>query len=124
MADIIVIDDDEMVLQSLQIVLEEDGHAVSLAEDGSIGLNMIEQKPFDLVILDIFMPEKEGFEVLSEIKKNNALAKILMISGGGRGAEQDMYLTQAKLLGADAILAKPFSASVLRENINKLLESD
>lgn len=123
MARILVIDDDELVLESVQIVLEDDGHEVGVAENGKVGLELLGQQGFDLVITDIFMPEKEGIETLIDIKQADQSIRVLVISGGGRDAEQIMYLEQAEMLGADATLAKPFLTSELKQAVNRLLNS-
>lgn len=123
MARILVIDDDELVLESVQIVLEDDGHEVGVAENGKVGLELLGQQGFDLVITDIFMPEKEGIETLIDIKQIDQSIRVLVISGGGRDAEQIMYLEQAEMLGADATLAKPFLTSELKQAVNRLLNS-
>ena len=123
MARILVIDDDELVLESVQIVLEDDGHEVGVAENGKVGLELLGQQRFDLVITDIFMPEKEGIETLIDIKQADQSIRVLVISGGGRDAEQIMYLEQAEMLGADATLAKPFLTSELKQAVNRLLNS-
>ena len=121
MAQILVIDDDDLVRESLQILLEDRGHQVTTAENGKIGMKHFLQRSFDLIITDIFMPEKEGYETLAEIRANNPSVKILVISGGGRDTEQQHYLEQAELLGANASLAKPFLTSELLDRISELL---
>jgi len=122
-ANILVIDDEETVRESLKIMLEDEGHSITLAEDGAIGIKLFKQKAFNLVICDLFMPNKEGFETLSDIKNLNASTKVLVISGGVGGSKLNSYLDQAKILGADAILAKPFSIDELEIMVNQLLEA-
>ena len=74
----------------------------------------------DLLITDIVMPEKEGLEVLMELRKRQPPVKIIAISGGGRNSATD-YLPIAKLMGASKVLAKPFSNDVLVAAINELV---
>ncbi|MCH8237326.1 MAG: response regulator [Proteobacteria bacterium] len=76
--------------------------------------------PFDLVITDIIMPEKEGVETIVELKQLHPSLKIIAISGGGRTRNMD-FLKLAKQFGADSILAKPFSEDELMEHVNACL---
>ncbi len=80
---------------------------------------MMAQEPFDLVITDIFMPEKEGMETIIEIKRDYPVVKILAVSGGdSQGCD---YLPMTKALGADASLNKPFSNEDIINLVNGLL---
>jgi len=108
MATILVIDDDELVLEAVRIVLEGDEHTVSTAMDGIEGMRLVNQHPYDLVITDLIMPNKEGMGVLIDIKQSFPSLKVIVISGGGR-ISPESYLGDAKTLGADGTLAKPFS---------------
>jgi CheY-like chemotaxis protein len=121
MARILVIDDEELVRETLEIVLEDAGHQIALAEHGKAGLAKLDQGVFDLVITDLFMPVMEGFETMREIRKRDQDIKIIAISGGGRGAEQELFLEDAQLLGANATLSKPFSNQQLIALIDHLL---
>jgi len=121
MAHILVIDDDELVLESITIGLEENGYEVSTAINGEKGLKLIKKNSFDLVITDLIMPVKEGIETILEAKKNNHDLKIIAISGGGRTSGYD-YLQMAEKLGANRILQKPFSISQLIMEIDQILK--
>jgi CheY-like chemotaxis protein len=121
MARILVIDDEELVRETLEIVLEDAGHQIALAEHGKAGLTKLDQGVFDLVITDLFMPVMEGFETMREIRKRDQDIKIIAISGGGRGSEQELFLEDAQLLGANATLSKPFSNQQLIALIDHLL---
>lgn len=121
MARILVIDDDELVRETLEIVLHDAGHDVSLAENGRVGLALLERLPQDLVICDLFMPEMEGLETMGHIREHHGDLKIIAISGGSRVAAQQSYLEDAEILGADASLSKPFQNSELLALIEHLL---
>ena len=120
MARILLIEDDDSVRTLLFLALVHVGHTVIEARNGREGLNLFRSAPFDLVITDIVMPEKEGFEVLMKIRKRNPSLKIIAISGGGLHNAAH-YLHTAKLLGAAKVLAKPFSNEELMAAVNELL---
>jgi len=116
MAKILVIDDEEQIRGLLKRVFQNQGHRVITADNGAVGLKMMAQELFDLVITDIFMPEKEGMETIIEIKRDYPTVKILAVSGGDSQGYD--YLPMTKPLGADACLNKPFS----NEDIVRLVD--
>jgi CheY-like chemotaxis protein len=120
MARILLIEDDDSVRTILYLTLVHCGHNVVEARNGREGLDLFRQGVVDLVITDIVMPEKEGFEVLMKIRKKNPALKIIAISGGGLHNAAH-YLHTAKLLGAAKVLAKPFSNEALMAAVNELL---
>jgi DNA-binding response OmpR family regulator len=96
------------------------GHLVTEARDGREGLDYFYRSGADLVITDIVMPEKEGFEVLMELRKVRPPVKLIAMSGGGRQSPADV-LNIAKHLGAARVLSKPFSNDELVAAINEVL---
>ena len=114
MARILLIDDDDSVRTMLCLTLTHFGHTVIEARNGKEGLELFQHANADLLITDIVMPEKEGLEVLMELRKKDPPVKIIAISGGD-------YLHMAKLMGAAKVLAKPFSTNVLIAAIDELL---
>lgn len=120
MANILIIDDDPLVLETFQIVIKELGHTTETAANGDIGLKAIGNGSFDLVISDVIMPDKDGLEVLMEAKQSYPDLKIVIVSGGGRISKEDC-LDMAKALGADAVLEKPVTVDKLSAKINELL---
>jgi len=120
MANILVVDDDPDFRITLVAILKNMGHTVEMADSGQVGLNLIKSNAFNVVLLDIIMPEMDGVEVLREIKKIYLDIKIIMMSGGGRmgGAR---YLNSCKRLGSDYILEKPFLTEELSKALNLTL---
>src|SRR4029077_15593564 len=106
------IDDEILVRRTLEAVLSAKGHVVSLAEEGENGLDQLKKAEFDLIITDLIMPGMEGLETIMAIRKRSRTARILAISGGGRGGTAD-FLRMARELGADEALKKPFSTDEL-----------
>lgn len=120
MARIIVIDDDDAIRLSLKLALEDADHHVEAAANGEEGMTRFRTNPADLVITDIFMPEKEGLETIDEIKRHCPQTKIIAISGGGSMDPED-YLEIAKRVGADRSLFKPFDIQLLVATVDDLL---
>ncbi len=119
-ASILVVDDEEQIRSTLKQMLESSGYEVMEAPDGNVALWLFKDKPSDLIITDLIMPEKEGIETIMELKRDYPGVKIIAISGGGTGDPKD-YLKLAKQIGADSTLAKPFEKDELLKAIDDLL---
>ena len=121
MARILIIDDDDQFRAMVRTILEKSGYNdIEEAANGSIGMKLFRQCPFDLVITDIIMPDKEGIEMITELNRDYPRIKIIAMSGGGRIGPQG-YLEMAKYLGANRALAKPFKHSDLIDAVQELL---
>ncbi len=120
MARILVIDDDNAVRLSVRLALEDADYDVEEAANGQEGMARFRANPADLVVTDIFMPEKEGLETIDEIKRTAPQTKIIAISGGGRMDPED-YLEIARRVGADRSLCKPFDIHLLVATVDDLL---
>ena len=122
MKKILIIEDDVSHLRMLQAVLNKEQYEVTAAQNGIEGCRLYYQEAFDLVISDIFMPEKEGLETITEIRDYHPEAKIIAISGGGSKSRfmVNDILKMAKDLGADAIMYKPLDIGKMLENIKLL----
>ena len=108
MAKILVIDDDEIMNSMTVQLLSEAGYEAESAHDGDLGLKILASKPFDLVVTDIVMPEKEGIETIIAIRNKSKTLPIIAISGGGK-INPEQYLRMAQRFGADYTFQKPFS---------------
>jgi CheY-like chemotaxis protein len=116
MARILVIDDEEEVRRVVDVMLKNAGHDAVLAVDGNDALQKFAQQRFDLVICDVFMPEKEGIETLKGLRQLDPVVPIIMMSGGAPsayfwGATHRDYLAMAEALGATRTIEKPFKYS-------------
>lgn len=119
---ILVIDDDETLALAVKLMLEAEGYSVTLADDGDMGLRALDQQPFDLVITDIIMPEREGLETILTIGKRYPGLPVIAISGGGRNsAMKSSYLYMAQKMGAASTLQKPFSRGELIDAVKQYL---
>lgn len=123
MARILLVDDDESFRKMLDMVLKAMGHQVVVAVDGDKAWKACNAESFDLVIMDLIMPNKEGLETIQQLRRSRLPVKILAMSGGGRLNPNDL-LAVARQFGADAVLAKPFSNDELSAMLKQLLPSD
>ena len=121
MATILLVDDDDRFRAMLSEVLMLAGYKVQEAFDGQHAIRLYRSHPTDLVITDLVMPEKEGLEMILELKRLYPAVKIIAISGGRRQGGQD-YLTLAGALGAQRVLAKPFSHREILEAVSQVLQ--
>jgi len=115
--DILVVDDDDALRQLMEDILSREGYQVTTAADGDLAIKLLKNKKFDLVLLDIIMPNVSGFGVLKYISENNITAKVIMIS-----AYQELKLAvEGKDLGAADFLCKPFMRPDLLNTIRGVL---
>ena len=119
---VLLIDDEPTILLMMKKMIERAGYEVDLASNGEDGLILIDNYKFDLVITDIIMPEKEGLEIITELRKKHPEIRIIAISGGGRLSPEG-YLESAEMLGADRIFKKPFARAELVAAIEELIGS-
>lgn len=120
MANILVIEDDELVASAIEAVLMKAGHTVTLAGNGELGLTKFAAAPADLVVTDIIMPRKDGRATMRELRARAPHLPIIAISGGGRAKSYDFLRTEDKS-GVTEVLYKPFSNSELIATVSKLL---
>ncbi len=119
MARILVADDDDVLLSVVEEILIEAGHSVVTAVDGADAANKFRAEPFDLIITDIVMPNREGIETIVELRKSTPQTRIIAMSGGTHGSKT--YLNLAKKLGAHLSLHKPFSRDELIRAVASLV---
>lgn len=116
---ILIADDEQNIVISLEFLMKREGYQVSVANDGEEAVARIRSERPDLVLLDVMMPKKSGFEVCQEIKADPALqsVRILMLTAKGRDTE----VAKGLALGADAYMTKPFSTKELVERVRSML---
>jgi DNA-binding response OmpR family regulator len=118
-AKILVADDEPNIVISLEFLLKREGYTVVIARDGQEAIEAIERERPDLVLLDVMMPKKTGFEVCQEVRTNDALqaTRILMLTAKGR----DTDVAKGLALGADAYMTKPFATRDLVQKVAEML---
>src|SRR5438128_11074644 len=119
MARILVIDDDALLRGAIRVVLESAGYEVIEAGDGDAGLRLHREPGADLVVVDLFMPERDGLEVIRAVRAEAPQAKIIAMSGGS-SLQLDL-LDAATAFGASRALWKPFAPAMLLATVRELL---
>lgn len=116
---ILVVDDEPNIVLSLEFLMKQAGFQVRTASDGEAGLAAISAEPPDLVLLDVMMPRKNGYEVCQAIRANPdwKAIRIIMLTAKGREVEREKGLA----LGADDYITKPFSTQEVVERVRELL---
>jgi two-component system alkaline phosphatase synthesis response regulator PhoP len=118
---ILIADDEPNILISLEFLMKREGYTVKLARDGQEAVDgIIEHRPH-LVLLDVMMPKKSGFDVCQEIRAHDQVKDtcILMLTAKGR----DTDVAKGLALGVNAYMTKPFATKELVEKVKSLLES-
>lgn len=120
MAKVLVVDDVLIDQQIISDIVKKIGHQTILAVDGDQALEMVKSERPDLVLLDVVMPKKNGFQVCREIRNDPSVAKtkIIMITSKNQDADKFYGLQQ----GADDYLSKPVNEALLVNMINKLVK--
>jgi DNA-binding response OmpR family regulator len=116
---VLVVDDEPNIVLSLEFLMRRAGFEVEVARDGAEALTALAGRPPDLLLLDVMMPELDGFEVCERIRRQPAWqdTKIVMLTARGRDVERQRGLA----LGADAYVTKPFSTRELVAQVKAML---
>jgi DNA-binding response OmpR family regulator len=117
---VLVVDDEPNIVMSLEFLMRRAGFEVAVARNGREALEALDGTPPDLLLLDVMMPEFDGYEVCERIRARpewNA-TKIVMLTARGREVERERGLA----LGADAYVTKPFSTRDLVEQVKRMLD--
>lgn len=121
MPKILIVDDEPHMQLLVSSMLEPLGHELRTAENGRVALELLGSGGIDLVITDMVMPEKNGIDLILEIRQINPNVKILAMSGGGGINGRFDYLPIAGLIGAANILRKPFKREELCSAVTTLV---
>jgi DNA-binding response OmpR family regulator len=114
---ILVVDDEVRIAKAIKQGLEQDGYAVDMEYDGEDGYNAARADEYDVVILDVMMPEMDGFEVAKKLRQDGFKMPIMMLTA----KDQSRDIVEGLDAGADDYLAKPFSFDILSARIRALL---
>ncbi len=116
---VLVVDDEPEIRQMVRELLTRAGYDVTEAADGKVAIEALRKQPFDVVISDILMPEKDGLEVIMFLQRESPLTRCIAMSA----PSNRVFLQSAQLLGATRVLEKPFTASELESAVHDLFES-
>ncbi len=116
---VLIVDDEPNIVTSLEFLMRGDDYEVRVARNGEEALQLAESFRPDIVVLDVMMPQRSGFEVCQKIRENPILGdvKIIMLTAKGRDVEKEKGLD----LGANAYVTKPFSTKELMNTVRGLL---
>jgi DNA-binding response OmpR family regulator len=118
---VLIVDDEPNIVTSLEFLMRQHGYETRVARDGEEALAEVESFRPDLVLLDVMLPRRDGFEVCQKLRADGwAELKIVMLTAKGRDTEIEKGLA----VGADAYVTKPFSTGELVERVSSLLEGD
>ena len=121
MARFLILDDDEDIGQVVQMILELHGHEAAVSTDGDTAVTMQKARAADVLITDIFMPDKDGFEVIRQFQQQFPDVSVIAMSGGGDTLRSLKYLSLAREVGAVHIIRKPFEKEALLAVVEKVL---
>lgn len=119
MKKILIADDEHKIVMTLEYAFKKAGYEVFIARDGSEVLEILKEQIPDLILLDIMMPNVDGYTTLSEIKKNEKFQDIKVIFLSAKAGENDIQ--KGLELGADAYVTKPYSIKKLLEKVEELV---
>lgn len=114
---ILIIDDEEVICKTLELILQKDGYNTTCAFNGLDAIELLKINFYDLVFVDLAMPQMNGTEVIQWVKKEKTKIKIVAMSGMDW---KDTLLQGALNIGADRILRKPFQVVDVQKSVNSL----
>jgi two-component system, chemotaxis family, chemotaxis protein CheY len=121
MAHVLVIDDDELIVKLMVHALSRRGHQVAFALDGDAGVRELDRAHFDAIVCDIVMPEKEGVEIIQQVRRARPDLGIVAVSGGIGGRAGMDVLDLVEKLGADVTIKKSFQMSALCDAVDQAI---
>lgn len=114
---VLIVDDEAAVLKSVSTVLKREHITVTCAQSSREAFDYLQEQPFDIILLDIMMPEQDGFSLLKELRDHQILTPVILLSG----REEDAFQVEGLGLGADDYMTKPFSKTVLVSKIRAIV---
>jgi len=118
MGKVLIVDDDRSIVEMVQLLLTRAGHTVVIARDGKAGLEMAKTERPDLIVLDVMMPEMDGFTVTGELFKDPQMRKIPILVMTAKGHSRDIF---SLVPNVGMYMDKPFDPQNFLDNIKKLL---
>jgi two-component system alkaline phosphatase synthesis response regulator PhoP len=118
---ILIADDEPNILISLEYLMKREGYDVHVARDGHEALEIVRREHPRLVLLDVMMPKKTGFEVCQELRSDDSVKDTLVLMLTAKGRDTD--IAKGLAMGADGYMTKPFSTKELVQKVRELLAS-
>ena len=118
---VLLIEDEPNILEAISFILSRDGWTVHTHEDGETAMQKVVGFPPDMIILDVMLPGRSGFDILRDLRATDTTKDIPVMMLTARGQEKDREL--ALRLGADRFMTKPFSNAEVRDHVRSLMEA-
>ncbi|MCE1246239.1 MAG: response regulator [Firmicutes bacterium] len=119
---VLLVDDDKQILSSLRVYLELENYQVETASNGQEAIEKVKRNKPEILVLDVMMPEMDGFEVLEQLKAEEQYADIPVVMLTAKS--QDIDVLKGFRMGASSYMTKPFNLNELVENIELILHPD
>ena len=119
---ILIVDDEPNIVLSLEYLMKREGYDVLVAHDGQEALDVLRRERLRLVLLDVMMPKKSGFEVCQEMRADEAIKDTLVLMLTAKGRDTD--IAKGMGVGANAYMTKPFSTRELTQKVSELLAAN
>ncbi|MAX81263.1 MAG: response regulator [Crocinitomicaceae bacterium] len=116
---VLIVDDEPNIIMSLDFLIRKEGYELFMARNGAEAMEQVEKHLPDLIILDIMMPDIDGYEVCRQIKNNEKTAHIKIVFLSAKSKQSDVQ--KGLHLGADKYITKPFSTKFLMKEINAII---
>ncbi len=116
---ILLVDDEPNIVMSLEFLMRKNGYQVGIARNGTEALAAIDQTPYDLILLDVMMPDVDGYQVCRQLRQrpDRAATKVIFLSAKSQPAD----VQKGYAAGADLYIPKPFSTRQLMQKVHELL---
>ncbi|MDO6590302.1 two-component system response regulator [Loktanella sp. D2R18] len=118
---VLLIEDEPNILEAISFILSRDGWTVHTHEDGETAIQKVIGFPPDMIILDVMLPGRSGFDILRELRETETTKDIPVMMLTARGQEKDRDL--AMRLGANHFMTKPFSNADVRDHVRSLIDA-
>ena len=115
---VLLIEDEPNIIEAIRFILSRDGWTVDVHSDGATALDAVSQRSPDLVILDVMLPNRSGYDILADIRagEDTAALPVLMLTARGQAKDREM----AERIGASRFMTKPFSNSEVLASVREL----
>ena len=116
---VLLIEDEPNIIEAIRFILSRDGWRVDTHSDGETALDAVETRAPDLIILDVMLPNKSGYDILHDLRENDATKSLPVLMLTARGQKKDREL--AERLGVNRFMTKPFSNSEILSTVHALV---
>lgn len=117
-----IVEDEPHIVESLRFILSKAGHDIVVADNGDAAIDLVKNESPDVMVLDIMLPQKNGFEVLKWIRSQDEYRALPVLMLTAKGQDKDR--NTASSLGVDEFIAKPFSNDEVVDTVNRLLAAE